>query len=94
MRKVELLPTRDCEAGYGPEDNSESDCDSQPTGSQLPPPPSDGSNSSQTRNVKGKCQKNKLRILLVSFQCVKSKSADVASLADIYNPDIICATET
>ena len=47
------------------EDSLESDCDSQPTGSQLPPPPSDRSNSSQTRNVKGKYQKNKLRILLV-----------------------------
>ena len=37
---------------------------------------------------------NKLRILLVNFQSVKGKSAVVASLADIYNPDIICATET
>ena len=30
MRKVELLPTRDCEAGYGPDDNAKSLCFQKP----------------------------------------------------------------
>jgi hypothetical protein len=52
-----------------------------------------GNDYSKATKANG-CQKNKLRILLVNFQSVKEKSADVSSLIDMHQPDIICGTET
>ena len=39
-------------------------------------------------------KKNKLRILLINYQSVKGKAADVAALIEMYQPDIVCGTET
>ena len=39
-------------------------------------------------------KKNKLRILLVNFQSVKQKAADVKVLIELHKPDLICGTET
>ena len=38
--------------------------------------------------------KKKIRVLLINFQSLKNKAADLEALIDLYSPDIIQGTET
>ena len=76
------------------EDSSDSDFDSQASSSHLTPSTDSTSKSlHRSKNLRARCQSNKLRILLVDIQSTKGKSSDVALLADIPpSRDSICAT--
>ena len=39
-------------------------------------------------------KKNKIRILLINYQSLKGKAADASALIEMFQPDIVCGTET